>query len=55
MLVVDEIKFVVFVWIRKGINEGFLFDDVIRLCVVLEIFSIERDYVKNLEYVVEVR
>ena len=39
---------------RKGTNEGILSDAVVRSRVVLEILSTERDYVKNLEDVVEV-
>ena len=39
---------------RKGTNEGFLSDAVVRSRVVLEILNTERDYVKNLEDVVEV-
>ena len=39
---------------RKGTNEGFLSDDVIRSRVLLEVLTTERDYVKNLEHVVEV-
>lgn len=39
---------------RKGTNEGFLSDADVRSRVVLEILNTERDYVKNLEDVVEV-
>jgi len=53
-LAADETKLALPVRTRKGTNEGFLSDDVIRSRVVLEILSTERDYVKNLEDVVEV-
>lgn len=39
---------------RKGTNEGFLSDADVRSRVVLEILNTEKDYVKNLEDVVEV-
>ena len=39
---------------RKATNEGFLSDADVRSRVVLEILNTERDYVKNLEDVVEV-
>ena len=54
-LAADETKLAASVRTRKGTNEGFLSDDVIRSRVVLEILSTERDYVKNLEHVDEVR
>ena len=53
-LAADETKLAPPVRTRKGTFEGFLSDDVIRSRVVLEILSTERDYVKNLEDVVEV-
>ena len=51
----DETKLAPPVRTRKGTNEGFLSDAVVRSRVVLEILSTERDYVKNLQDVVEVR
>ena len=51
----DETKLTPPVRTRKGTNEGFLSDAVVRSRVVLEILSTERDYVKNLQDVVEVR
>jgi len=51
----DETKLAPPVRTRKGTNEGFLSDAVVRSRVVLEILSTERDYVKNLHDVVEVR
>ena len=39
---------------KKGTNEGFLSDADVRSRVVLEILNTEKDYVKNLEDVVEV-
>lgn len=50
----DETKLAPPVRTRKGTNEGFLSDAVVRSRVVLEILSTERDYVKNLQDVVEV-
>ena len=54
-LAADETKLALPVRTRKGTNEGFLSDVIVRSRVVLEILSTERDYVKNLEDVVEVR
>lgn len=51
----DETKLAPPIRTRKGTNEGFLSDAVVRSRVVLEILSTERDYVKNLQDVVEVR
>ena len=51
----DETKLAPPVRTRKGTNEGFLSDAVVRSRVVLEILSTERDYVKNLQDVVDVR
>ena len=51
----DETKLTPPVRTRKGTHEGFLSDAVVRSRVVLEILSTERDYVKNLQDVVEVR
>ena len=53
-LAADETKLGPPVRTRKGTNEGFLSDDVIRSRVLLEVLTTERDYVKNLEHVVEV-
>lgn len=52
-LAADETKLALPVRSRKGTNEGFLSDVIVRSRVVLEILSTERDYVKNLEDVVE--
>lgn len=54
-LAADESKLAPPVRTRKGTNEGFLSDAVVRSRVVLEIMNTERDYVKNLEDMVEVR
>lgn len=54
-LAADETKLAPPVRTRKGTNEGFLSDADVRSRVVLEILNTERDYVKNLEDVVEVR
>lgn len=53
-LAAEETKLAPPVRTRKGTFEGFLSDDVIRSRVVLEVLNTERDYVKNLEDVVEV-
>lgn len=53
-LAADETKLGPPVRTRKGTNEGFLSDTVVRSRVVLEILNTERDYVKHLEDVVEV-
>ncbi|KAJ7324048.1 Rho guanine nucleotide exchange factor 4, partial [Desmophyllum pertusum] len=52
-LAADETKLGPPVRTRKGTNEGFLSDTVVRSRVVLEILNTERDYVKHLEDVVE--
>lgn len=52
-LAADETKLAAPVRTRKGTNEGFLSDSDVRSRVVLEILNTERDYVKNLEDVVE--
>ncbi|XP_074633352.1 uncharacterized protein LOC141892102 [Acropora palmata] len=49
----DETKLAQSVRTRKGTNEGFLSDADVRSRVVLEILNTEKDYVKNLEDVVE--
>ena len=54
-LAADETKLTPPVRTRKGTNEGFLSDTVVRSRVVLEILNTERGYVRNLEDVVEVR
>ena len=53
-LAADEFKLAPPVRTRKGTNEGFLSDNDVRSRVVQEILNTERDYVKNLEDVVEV-
>lgn len=53
-LAADETKLALPVRTRKGTFEGFLSADVIRSRVVLEVLNTERDYVKNIEDVVEV-
>ena len=53
-LAADETKLAPPVRTRKGTNEGFLSDNDVRSRVVQEILNTERDYVKNLEGVVEV-
>ncbi|XP_022797660.1 uncharacterized protein LOC111335916 isoform X2 [Stylophora pistillata] len=52
-LAADETKLAPPVRTRKGTNEGFLSDNDVRSRVVQEILNTERDYVKNLEDVVE--